>query len=330
MHAFTSAATRAGLVSPRAAAPRNRARSLDRRPQPSVAAKPPKTSHASRGDRAVTNAKKGLFDDMLDVMEGGPKLRKWYGQDSSVGAPGEERVGDGGVSAVAEPTPDEDEELRAWDKKPRKGTLVTGADTALGEAIIMQLIVAKQPVVALGISADVAAARYGPYVTAVEDPGDVANAIRRGCRAVICCGDAGSIPNAVVSDGKVKHAVLVGSAAGNGGLLGGIFGGDDGKRADPSREAAFRGCATVAPVTIVRPAKIKSGMGGKPLVFAQNTGGSVGSNEVSLEDAAEVCVRCLGAPPKPGTVLEFDFANGPGAGGQKRDWRGLFNGLSAN
>ena len=213
---------------------------------------------------------------------------------------------------------------------PRAATLVTGADTALGEAIIMQLIVAKQPVVALGISADVAAARYGPYVTAVEDPGDVANAIRRGCRAVICCGDAGSIPNAVVSDGKVKHAVLVGSAAGNGGLLGGIFGGDDGKRADPSREAAFRGCATVAPVTIVRPAKIKSGMGGKPLVFAQNTGGSVGSNEVSLEDAAEVCVRCLGAPPKPGTVLEFDFANGPGAGGQKRDWRGLFNGLSAN
>jgi hypothetical protein len=51
---------------------------------------------------------------------------------------------------------------------------------------------------------------------------------------------------------------------------------------------------------------------------------------VSLEDAAEVCVRCLGAPPKPGAVLEFDFANGPGAGGQKRDWRGLFNGLSAN
>ena len=88
--------------------------------------------------------------------------------------------------------------------------------------------------------------------------------------------------------------------------------------------------ATVAPVTFVRPAKIKSGMGGKPLVFAQNTGGSVGSNEVSLEDAAAVCVRCLGAPPKPGTVLEFDFANGPGAGGQKRDWRGLFNGLSAN
>ena len=176
---------------------------------------------------------------MLDVMEGGPKLRKWYGQDSSVGAPGEERVGDGGVSAVAEPTPDEEEELREWDKKPRKGTLVTGAETALGEAIIMQLIVAKQPVVALGISPEAAAARYGPYVVAVEDPGSAANALRRGCRAVICCGDAGVVPAAVVADGKVKHAVLVSSAASSGGLLGGIFGGDDGRRADPARENAF-------------------------------------------------------------------------------------------
>ena len=26
---------------------------------------------------------------MLDVMEGGPKLRKWYGEDSSVGKDGE-------------------------------------------------------------------------------------------------------------------------------------------------------------------------------------------------------------------------------------------------
>ena len=62
---------------------------------------------------------------------------------------------------------------------------MTGAETALGEAIIMQLIVAKQPVVALGISPEAAAARYGPYVVAVEDPGSAANALRRGCRAVI-------------------------------------------------------------------------------------------------------------------------------------------------
>ena len=330
--AFTSAATRAGLTSPRGATP-TRARSLDRRGH---RAKPPIPTSHDRGRRrsVVAKGKKGLFDEMLDVMEGGPKLRKWYGQDSSVGAPGEERVGDGGVSAVAEPTPDEEEELREWDKKPRRGTLVAGAETALGEAIIMQLIVAKQPVVALGISPETAASRYGPYVVAVEDPASAANALRRGCRAVICCGDSGVVPAAVVADGKVKHAVLVSSAAnGGGGLLGGIFGGDDGRRTDPAREDAFRAIAGAAPVTIVRPARIRAGMGGKPIVFGQKGkgkgGGAVGG-EVSLEDAAEVCVRCLGAPPKPGEVLEFDFANGPGAAGAKRDWKGLFGSLDAN
>ena len=328
--AFTSSAMRAGLTSPRGATP-TRARSLDRRGHQ---AKQPIPTSQDRGRRrsVVANGKKGLFDEMLDVMEGGPKLRKWYGQDSSVGAPGEERVGDGGVSAVAEPIPDEEEELREWDKKPRKGTLVTGAETALGEAIIMQLIVAKQPVVALGISPEAAAARYGPYVVAVEDPGSAANALRRGCRAVICCGDAGVVPAAVVADGKVKHVVLVSSAAGGGGgLLGGLLGGDDGRRADPAREDAFRGVASAAPVTIVRPARIRAGMGGKPIVFDQKgKGGGAGGGEVSLEDAAEVCVRCLGAPPKPGEVLEFDFANGPGAAGRKRDWKGLFGSLDAN
>ena len=330
--AFTSAATRAGLTSPRGATP-TRARSLDRRGH---RAKPPIPTSHDRGRRrsVVAKGKKGLFDEMLDVMEGGPKLRKWYGQDSSVGAPGEERVGDGGVSAVAEPTPDEEEELREWDKKPRRGTLVAGAETALGEAIIMQLIVAKQPVVALGISPETAASRYGPYVVAVEDPASAANALRRGCRAVICCGDSGVVPAAVVADGKVKHAVLVSSAAnGGGGLLGGIFGGDDGRRTDPAREDAFRAIAGAAPVTIVRPARIRAGMGGKPIVFGQKGkgkgGGAVGG-EVRLEDAAEVCVRCLGAPPKPGEVLEFDFANGPGAAGAKRDWKGLFGSLDTN
>ena len=200
----------------------------------------------------------------------------------------------------------------------------------------MQLIVAKQPVVALGISPATAAARYGPYVLAVEDPASAANALRRGCRAVICCGDAGVLPAAVVADGKVKHAVLVSSASngGGGGLLGGIFGGEDGRRrADPAREDAFRAIAGAAPVTIARPARIRAGMGGKPIVFGQKgkgAGGGAGGGEVSLEDAAEVCVRCLGAPPKPGEVLEFDFANGPGAAGTKRDWNGLFGSLDAN
>ena len=101
----------------------------------------------------------------------------------------------------------------------------------------MQLIVAKQPVVAMGISPEAAAARYGPYVVAVE--GRCCNAspypgwtrLPSGFR----CGDAGVVPAAVVADGKVKHVVLVSSAAGGaGGLLGGLLGGDDGRRGSGS------------------------------------------------------------------------------------------------
>jgi hypothetical protein len=47
--------------------------------------------------------------------------------------------------------------------------------------------------------------------------------------------------------------------------------------------------------------------------------------------AAEVCVRCLGAPPAAGGVMEFEVANGTDGGGDgKRDWKGMFGGLSSN
>ena len=118
--------------------------------------------------------KKGLFDEMLDVMEGGPKLRKWYGQDSSVGAPDEERsvqpsdASRDDEDARKAPVPTRTEVETAWDSQPRRATLVTDADTALGEAIIMQLIVAKQPVVAMGLTPEAASMRFGPYVTAAD------------------------------------------------------------------------------------------------------------------------------------------------------------------
>ena len=104
-----------------------------------------------------------------------PKLRKWYGQDSSVGERNAaEELGDGSGGGGGEeevPTVDTEAELREWDKKPRRATLVTDANTQLGEAIIMQLIVAKQPVTALGVTPEEAETRYGPYVTGEEEGG---------------------------------------------------------------------------------------------------------------------------------------------------------------
>lgn len=326
------------IITPRACSLRVVARrAAASRPAP-VAARSPRAPVPARRDatsrRASTVAhakKKGLFDEMLDVMEGGPKLRKWYGQDSSVGAPDAERPDPPPSSrpVPSAPNPAETEaRLREADAKPRRATLVTDVDTMLGEAIVMQLIVAKQPVVALGISPEVAAARYGPYVTAA-DPSSAESeqaaslAVRLGgVRAVICAGATGALPAAAAADPKVKHVIVVGSSGDGGGLLGGLFGGEESRRMDPSRESAF--ADGDAAVTVVRLGRVKPGLGGAPVTFAQNGAATGGGGEMNLEDAAECVVRCLGAPPKPRGKLVFDAANG----GTKRPWKELFAGLA--
>ena len=298
----------------------------------------------SRG-RSLTrvHAKKGFFDEMLDVMEGGPKLRKWYGQDSSVGAPGAERPDPppGGTRDVADdtPAPSRQEVVKTWDKQPRRATLVTDVDTALGEAIVVQLIVAKQPVVATGLSADAAAARFGPYVTAADasdlaDEQETAYLLRKGVRAVICCGEPGALPAAAARDGKVKHVVVVGSC-GKAGVLDAVFGGEDARRKDPKRADAFvkaferegggGGGGGVPALTVVRPGAVRPGLGGKAVAFSQKNDGAIDGGAINLEDAAECVVRCLGAPPKKG-VLTFDAVE---TKGERRSWKALFGELAA-
>ena len=99
----------------------------------------------------------------------------------------------------------------------------------------MQLIVAKQPVVALGISPRWPLRGYGPYVTAA-DPSSAESeqarllAMRLGVRAVICAGATGALPAAAATDPKVKHVIVVGSSGDGGGLLGGLFGGEESRQ----------------------------------------------------------------------------------------------------
>ena len=51
-------------------------------------------------------------------------------------------------------------------------------------------------------------------------------------------------------------------------------------------------------------------------------GGGAGGGEVSLEDAAEVCVRCLGAPPKPGRFWSLTLQTGRARRGRRGTGRG--------
>jgi hypothetical protein len=208
---------------------------------------------------------------------------------------------------------------------------VTDVDTALGEAVVVQLIVAKQPVVAMGFPADVCAQRFGPYVTAADaallnDEAEMAYVLRKGVRSIICCGDPGALPSAAAKDGKIKHVVLVGSC-GKTGALDSVFRGEDSRRKDPKRETAFAKAfekigADVA-LTVVRPGTVKPGLGGKPVSFSQDGRGE-GEGVINLEDAAECVVRCLGAPPKNG-VLIFDAVQ---TTGERRSWKALFGELA--
>jgi len=109
--------------------------------------------------RGPAPARANLAEQLLDVIEGGPKLRRWYGAEKKVPR------GD-----APQPEPEPAEEEPAGD-----AVLVTEADSALGEALVFALILAQTLRVKL-LTRDAASAtrRFGDYVQAVS--GDVQDA----------------------------------------------------------------------------------------------------------------------------------------------------------
>lgn len=100
---------------------------------------------------AAPQAFKNFGDGLLDYMEAGPKLRKWYGE-------GERRPRDG-----QEPDPEKDEP-----DAPGDAVLVTDGDSPMGELVILQLILARLKVTALVKDSAAATQAYGSYVTPVQ------------------------------------------------------------------------------------------------------------------------------------------------------------------
>ena len=191
-----------------------------------------------------------------------------------------------------------------------------------------------------GLDPETCAKRFGPYVTAADagdlgDEGEMSYLLRKGIRAVICVGpEVGALPASVAKDAGVKHVIVVGSCGKSFGMLDPVFGGDDAKRRNAKRDEAFtkafKSASNGVPLTIVRPGTVKPGLGGKAVAFSQS--GSRGSETreadgatISLEDAAETVVRCLGAPPGNGQTLCFDAIE---TKGERRSWKTLFGELA--
>eukprot|EP01025_Chloroclados_australasicus_P013273 TRINITY_DN16276_c1_g3_i1.p3 TRINITY_DN16276_c1_g3~~TRINITY_DN16276_c1_g3_i1.p3 ORF type:complete len:154 (+),score=16.59 TRINITY_DN16276_c1_g3_i1:139-600(+) len=102
-------------------------------------------------------ARNGLGDDLLDYIQAGPKLRKWYGETDKMLLPK-----DGKPS----PTGDDDDY-----EGPRDAVLVTDANSPMGELIVLQLVLARVKIKVLVKDVAKAKQEFGPYVDPVA--GDV-------------------------------------------------------------------------------------------------------------------------------------------------------------
>ena len=304
-----------------------------------------------RGTRLRTRASsKSLFEKiadeatkMLDVMEGGPKLRKWYGEDSSVGKDGEamkKREREKKEENEEEAFRNDEEKNEAYqasvngvastsESSPKRAIYVLDSGSKLGDAVVMQLVLAKLDVKVACENVEAESARYGPYVD-VADLGN-AEALRRslaGVRSVIV--PAGKFDESFAKSCKesgVKHIVLLSTAKASKGNVLSMLLEDEGARArkDDKREQLAKNLDI--PLTIIRPVNVvDEPTRGKMMTFSKEEGRLSGT--ISIEDVAVCAVRALAQPPKKGGgVFAFEIATSNETG--KTDWKGQFAMLKA-
>ncbi|XP_068659918.1 uncharacterized protein [Aristolochia californica] len=92
--------------------------------------------------------KTSFTDQILDYIEGGPKLRKWYGAPDLLPK-------DGGLA---------EEEDESQEEEMKDAILVTNGDSEIGEMVIVSLIVKRARVKALVKNKRAAVESFGTYV----------------------------------------------------------------------------------------------------------------------------------------------------------------------
>ena len=199
----------------------------------------------------------------------------------------------------------------------------------LGDAVVMQLVLAKLDVKVACENVEAESARYGPYVD-VADLGN-AEALRRslaGVRSVIV--PAGKFDESFAKSCKesgVKHIVLLSTAKASKGNVLSMLLEDEGARArkDDKREQLAK--SLDIPLTIIRPVNVvDEPTRGKMMTFSKEEGRLSGT--ISIEDVAVCAVRALAQPPKKGGgVFAFEIATSNETG--KTDWKGQFAMLKA-
>ncbi|KAK9131352.1 hypothetical protein Sjap_011839 [Stephania japonica] len=280
--------------------------------------------------------KTGFFDQILDYIEGGPKLRKWYGAPDLVskdGVVGDED--DNGFSEV--------EEIRDM-------VLVTDGDSDIGQMVILSLIVKRAKVKAIVKDKRAAIDAFGTYVQVpmfttanicitkiyqsvyadlalchyekaiAGDAGDqlFLKKALRGVRAIICPSNEGFLSN-IGSIKGIEHIILLSQLAAYRGSSGiqALMKSNSSKLADKDELAVM---ASGIPYTIIRAGLLQDSPGGKQ-GFSFKEGGAA-KGRLCKEDAASICIEALNAVPQKGLV--FEVVNG---GENVSDWKECFASL---
>ncbi|CAN8235265.1 unnamed protein product [Cochlearia groenlandica] len=280
--------------------------------------------------RCFAKKKISFVDQILDYIEGGPKLRKWYGAPKLL---------------------PKDESLRQEEEEEEDGekaVFVTDGDSDLGQMIILQLIVKGSRVKALVKDKRKALEAFGAYVEVTlliihslfcvcltslfvqtfsvknlcfelvkltsgeaSDERFLKKALK-GVGAVISPTE-GFLSN-VKSLRGVKHAVLLSqlSVYESSGGIQAMMNSKAKKLAEGDEKAVI---SSNVPYTIIRTGKLEDSPGGNQ-GFDFNTGAAA-KGSISKEDAARICVEALSVVPPKG--LTFEVSNGEET---VSDWEG--------
>ncbi|XP_024027397.1 uncharacterized protein LOC21386180 [Morus notabilis] len=239
--------------------------------------------------RCSAKKKISFTDQILDYIEGGPKLRRWYGAPDLLPKDG--------------PTvEDEDEDS----DEIRDAVLVTDGDSDIVQMVILSLIVKRSKIKALVKDKRAALEAFGTYVDSLAGDTTDRPFLKRALRGVrtIICPNEGFLSNAGSLKG-IQHVILLSQlsvfkAAGG---IQALMKGNAVKRAEKEESTLV---ASGIPYTIIRAGLLRNTPGGnRGFSFAE---GSAAKGSLSKEDAALICVEAVDAVPQTG--FSFEVVNG--------------------
>lgn len=235
--------------------------------------------------------KLNFMDQILDYIEGGPKLRKWYGAPDIL---------------PKDASNLEDEDSAPEEGEVRDAVLVTDGDNEIGQMVILSLIIKRSRVKALVKDKRAAIESFGTYVESMAGDANDERFLKkalRGVRAIICPNEG--FVTTVESLKGVQHVILLSQLSayeGSSGLQA-IMNGNARKLAAQDESVITN---SGIPYTIIRTGSLTNTPGGKQGFSFKE--GSAAQGTLSKEDAAFICVEALDTVPKRG--LTFEVVNG--------------------